>query len=134
VLLERRVHVHEDHALLLEILANSILVCGAVSLWFLFFRRSRAFPRAYIALALYGICINVFDSAAVHLLPESVRESDDMGETVSQLFRSLAWTGIWAAYLLKSRRVRETFVFPWAESPEPEPETFSAPRKDTASP
>ena len=77
--------------LLFEFLVNGILLCGTVSLWFLFFGRMRAFPSAYVVLSLFGIGVSVADWIGMQLFPEGV-PGDEGSERRAPSWRA-PWSG-----------------------------------------
>jgi hypothetical protein len=72
----------------------------------LFFQRRSSFPRLAIALMVVSLVWQAGDVALGSLLPAVQIESSD----IAQLIRTLWPVVIWSAYLLRSERVRSTFV------------------------
>jgi len=73
---------------------------------FLFFKKKRDFPNWYIAIFLLFIAFSVSDMMVVNLLlPEEPLE-----DMIVAGFRTVIQAAIWIPYLLKSKRVRLTFV------------------------
>ena len=80
------------------------VVSGALGIWgvvnaVLFFKHKRHFPKAWIAL-------NVV--LAVLIVLGTLVESDTSAK--AQAVGPLFWTVVWVAYMLRSRRVKATFV------------------------
>ena len=94
--------------IIFEFIGNLGLFVACVVLLFLFFKKSRFFPRTYIAIALVNLCYLVLDAWFVSfvLTSESMFDPD----TTREIVRSLVTTAVWGTYMLISDRVRNTFV------------------------
>lgn len=92
-----------------ETFLNAALFVGWLYMGYRFFTKSRAFPKWYIAIALFTLGFVIIDSWAVQmLLPEQRIFSDP--DTLSELARALFMVVVWVPYMLVSKRVKATFV------------------------
>ena len=91
-----------------KFIRNLGLFVACVVLLFLFFKKSRFFPRTYIAIAFVNLCYLVLDAwcASFVLTSESMFDPD----TTREIVGSLVSTAVWGTYMLISDRVRNTFV------------------------
>ncbi len=94
--------------LIFEIAGNLGFMAAYVVLAILFFRKSRLFPKTYIAIALTNLCFIVLDAwlSSFVLLNEPMFDPD----TTTEVVRSLVSVAIWVPYMMVSKRVRNTFV------------------------
>lgn len=85
-------------------IAGAFLAAGVAVL---FLRRRRTFRFAVLALNWGLILFAVFDALAV----SAVLKDEDVapGHPTAVVIRSVIVTGLWSAYLMRSRRVRATF-------------------------
>lgn len=75
---------------------------------FLFFTKNKKFPKYYIFITLTIILYVPVDSYLTSVIfPDAKVWS---GETVKSIFQALFSGAIWIPYMLKSRRVRNTFI------------------------
>ena len=101
-------HVLWAPLLIFEILGNLAFIVAYAILAFLFFRKSRFFPKTYIAIALLNLCFIVLDTwFASFVLPDEQMLNPD---TTKEIVRSLVSVAIWVPYMMVSKRVRNTFV------------------------
>jgi hypothetical protein len=101
-------HVLWAPLLIFEIVANLGFIVAHVVLAFLFFRKSRLFPKTYIALALINLCFIIIDTWFVSfVLPDEPMLDPD---TTKEIVRSLVSAAIWVPYMMVSKRVKNTFV------------------------
>lgn len=94
--------------LLFEVAANVALAVADVLLAVLFFQRRRAFPRGFIALLVAQVVVALVDLAGTAAVP-----GDGAGSSAAQVrlvVSTLVASAVWIAYLLRSRRVKLTFV------------------------
>lgn len=94
--------------LIFELVVNLGFLVAYSVLAILFFRKSRFFPRTYIALAICNLSFILLDAWASSfvLLGEPMFDLD----TARELSRSLVAIAIWVPYMLISKRVKNTFV------------------------
>jgi hypothetical protein len=92
------------------------MVAGLVaSCWLavLFFGRNAKFPRTWVRVNVLLATFSTLDASAVWLMSQQFADLWKPEEIIGEL-RSVfyAWIGlwIWSTYLIKSRRVRNTFV------------------------
>ncbi|MGA2641974.1 MAG: DUF3857 domain-containing protein [Spirochaetia bacterium] len=95
--------------LIYVIVFNAALVAGSILLAVLFFQRRRLFPRAYIWFLVFtaatGIASNLLDSWL------GAQGGDKAsGALFQSLIQACAQLGIWIPYMLRSVRVKNTFV------------------------
>lgn len=95
------------------ILIGSISVNGGfVLLWiyigYLFFKKKKLFPRCFIGISLFTLLYGLIDALAARVvLPnEPIFDPD----TMKELIRTFIGILIWVPYMLKSKRVKVTFV------------------------
>jgi len=103
-----------------ELLVNLGFVVASVWLLVLFFRRSRKFPSLFVAYCVVNLAFVVLDAWIVSwLLPEIPMDDEDMREMARTVLNCL----IWVPYMLRSRRVKNTFVVgpPSAATISPQP-------------
>jgi len=94
--------------LLFEVAANVALAVASVLLVVLFFQRRRAFPGAFIAMLVTQAIVYLVDVAGSSLVPAG--ETGTSGSNARLAVSTLASSAAWIVYLLRSRRVKLTFV------------------------
>jgi len=109
---------HYGSSVVIETLLNVALFLYALLVAFLFYSKSRFFPKLYIGLLL---TYSAFTIASAWLrtwpYPDEAIFSE---ETIPDIFRSFIPCAIWIPYMLLSKRVRNTFVaVPLEEDEEP---------------
>lgn len=104
------VHYHWFWAPLLAIegVGNCFFLAASCVLVFLFFRKSRYFPKAYLTMCALSLVFILIDATLVKVvLPhEPVFDS----ETLREVIRAGIAVVIWGPYLLISKRAKNTFV------------------------
>ena len=94
--------------LVFELIGNlAFLLIGIVTA-ILFFRKSRWFPKVYIATMFCSFCYVLLDAWFVSLVLSNEPIFD--AETTKELVRPLVATLIWGPYLIISNRAKNTFV------------------------
>jgi hypothetical protein len=110
---EAVVHAQDAQVRLLvfiaELACNVFLCVYAVLLVLLFFRKRDTFPAACIVFFAAVLSVQVLDYVAVSALNNSYAWSKDQ---ITGITRGILGAAIWIPYLLKSERVRKTFVVP----------------------
>lgn len=101
-------HVLWGPLLIFELLGNTALILACAGLLMLFFRRSRRFPRFYIVFAIINLIFVTLDAWLGSLV--IVDEPMFDPETAKEFSRSLVTVLVWVPYMLRSKRVRNTFV------------------------
>lgn len=91
-----------------EILINTVLFFACIYLIFLFFSKKVLFPKLYIGIALGSLIFVILDAVLVKVVVPS--EQIFNPETIKDVFRSLVGVIIWVPYMIKSKRVKVTFV------------------------
>lgn len=102
-------------ALRFELLSQTLFGLSYAYLLCLYFLKSRFFPKAYIALSVLLMIFYAADYSIVNALAEGAGELKEvfvqqLNETSTELIRVLPGTLLWVAYMLKSKRVRATFI------------------------
>jgi hypothetical protein len=94
--------------LLFEVLWNVALVGAAVTLLFLFFKRSQKFPKFYIVVAVAQLLFLIIDTwlASSLLVDEPVLDP----ETIQAFSQQLVTVLVWVPYMRVSKRVKNTFL------------------------
>ena len=95
--------------LLLEVLANAVLVAMAFWVPILFFRKDRCLPTMYRVFMIFSLFVLVADGVAIAWLDLEMEQADQVA-TVSEISRQFIATAIWVPYFSVSQRVRNTFV------------------------
>lgn len=91
-----------------EILINSLFVLTWVFITFLFFTKKKTFPVWYIGAAIFTMVFIVIDAFAIKLVLPNEPVWDP--ETVKEFSSSVISVIIWVPYMIKSQRVKATFV------------------------
>jgi hypothetical protein len=94
--------------LIFEVLSNVALLGLNLLVIAMFFAKRKAFPKIYVSLLLANLVCVVIDEIVGNLIP-SLKEISSPTSS-AQLFQVGVGTIIWWAYMVKSRRVRATFV------------------------
>ncbi len=94
--------------LMLELLGNISLLVFAILLIVIFFRKKRSFPGLYIFFMLYNVLIIIIDHFGAMLIPAAAKGITSAD--TATLVRKVVYTAIWCVYLVKSNRVKSTFV------------------------
>ncbi len=81
----------------------SPVIGGFLAIWavfnaVLFFQRKRHFPKAWIGLNVLLVVLIVIGALA------------ESGSKQVEVISPILWTAVWMAYMLRSRRVKATFV------------------------
>jgi hypothetical protein len=89
-------------------MGNILLVVGNFLLICFFFAKRKAFRVSYIVFHSYNICLLFL----CILMAQSITDVTDEYhmEAVGDLTKALLSAAIWVSYVLKSRRVKLTFV------------------------
>lgn len=88
------------------IIANAVLLAGFLYLIYLFFKKHYLFPTAFIVIQIIAFIFALPYSYVANLLDPS----DPAPFFDASFFRSALFTLIWITYMLKSVRVKNTFV------------------------
>lgn len=94
--------------LIFEVAGNALFIIAAITLLVLLLRRSRWFPRLYVAVAFANLAFILLDAWLGSLV--IVDEPMFDPATLKELFRSLVGVCIWVPYMRLSQRVKNTFV------------------------
>jgi ABC-type multidrug transport system permease subunit len=92
----------------LEILVNLGIFIAAVYLAFLFFTKKKQFPKFYIGIVVFSLVFVLIDA----LLTKIVVPNDPIFDPaiVKQLITGLVTVLIWVPYMVRSKRVKATFI------------------------
>ena len=91
----------------IEIILNALIFFASFYLIFLFFSKKKLFPKFYIWLLVGSLVFVVLDAWLAML----VFNFESLDPTVvKDIVRPLVATIIWVPYMLKSKRVKATFV------------------------
>ena len=92
-----------------EILGSLILIFASFYLLFLYFKQSKFFPSYYIYLRLFAVIHIALDIIFFKMIfPEEPMFDPSTARDLSQGILSAA---IWIPYMLRSRRVKNTFIY-----------------------
>lgn len=99
--------------LLFELVASLFSLCSLAALLYWYLKRRDIFPKMFIWYAGTFVSIEFTLITAYHTvhLPEAFANSP--ASMTTQLIRSIFYTGIWVTYLLRSERVKATFLEPY---------------------
>jgi hypothetical protein len=94
--------------IIFEILGNLGFLIAGCALVFLFFSKSRLFPKTFIAYLLINLCMLILDAwlGSFVITDEPMFDPD----TTKALFTTLMGVVIFVPYMMFSKRVRNTFV------------------------
>ena len=94
--------------LLFELCGNIVIFSSLIVLNVLFFGKRRLFPRAFISVSLMSLFIQVTDLAVAHQIPAAAAELSNAD--TSGVVRGGLSALLWSLYVLRSRRVKATFI------------------------
>ncbi len=94
--------------IIFEIVGNLALITLAGYLLYLFFTKSHRFPRFFIGYVLLQLLVVIGDFFLANLIPAVASENNT--ESWTEMFRSIIYALIWIPYMLRSKRVKNTFV------------------------
>jgi hypothetical protein len=94
--------------LFFALICELTLLTVSLLLSVLFFQKRRAFPALYISVLAAGVAIAAIDFAAVKGCSGLL--SENRADPIRDLVRTASNAIIWAAYFIKSKRVRATFI------------------------
>lgn len=102
-------------AMKFELIGEILFLIFAVYLAFLFFKKSKRFPKYYIPFLLGAVIFATFDYiifSSLTIPSDEVRQAVDemISEQTAGLGRSVLGSIIWSLYILKSKRVKARFV------------------------
>jgi hypothetical protein len=91
-----------------ETIVNTFLISLQFYLIYLFLRKKNIFPKYFIFITLFTILMIPIDAylASIVLSNEKIFDED----TIKSFFQSLFAGAIWIPYMIKSKRVRNTFI------------------------
>jgi hypothetical protein len=100
-------HVLFQPLLISEIIFNVYLEVFSVLMIVLLFKRRSSFPRVYIIYIITAISITVIDTILSGAIPTLV---NDNAVSMPEIVRRTTFAIVWALYLTRSERVKNTFV------------------------
>lgn len=95
--------------IMFEIFFQAVFCLFVLYVAFLFFTRKEKLPRLYILYLVGSLIFVVIDYMWVFSIPELAEALQEEGD-YSDLGRSIIAAAIWVPYMLKSDRVKNTFV------------------------
>ena len=87
---------------------NTCLILVSIYLIYLFATKNNKFPKLFIAIGVASVIGLLADSYFTTLVISNVEVFDY--ETAKELTKTIVGYGIWIPYMLKSQRVKNTFV------------------------
>lgn len=97
-----------------EFIAEILFLAAAVYLIYLFFRKSKKFPKYYVPFLAIAVIYAIIDYALLASVSVSGEVQQIIDETLSEqggeIGRAVISALIWGAYMKKSKRVKATFV------------------------
>lgn len=96
--------------LIFEIVGNVFFVLFDLVLLYLLFTKHHLFPKLFIAFLASNVVFVTADYFAADLIPAIAAQSDP--EALRELRRTIVGALIWIPYMLRSERVRNTFLKP----------------------
>ena len=94
--------------IIIEIIYNSIMVLVSAILLYLFIAKNYLFPWVYIVWIGTSVIFIPLDAWAFSLFYPSDPMFDP--DTLNNFFQSIVTSAVWIPYMLKSKRVKATFV------------------------
>ena len=91
-----------------ELMVNTFLILMLIYLLYLFFKKKKSFPKNYIFISLFAIIVIPVDAYLVSVVIPNEKIWD--AETLKSFIQTLLSGAIWIPYMLKSQRVRNTFI------------------------
>ena len=91
-----------------EAIVNLFITALLIYLIYLFFKKKDIFPKYYIFISLFSILAIPVGSYLVATIMPNVEAFD--ADTIKSIIQSLVAGAIWIPYMLKSKRVKNTFI------------------------
>jgi len=91
-----------------EIIFNSIMILLSFYMIYLFFQKKKLFPKFYIWTLVISFIFIILDALIVSAVFPDTKVMDI--DTAKELFRIFIVSIIWIPYMIKSKRVKATFV------------------------
>jgi len=91
-----------------EVLVNIFLIILSLYLIYLFFSKKKNFPKIYIFTTLFVVVYIPIDAYLLHIIAPNVNVLRD--NNTKAFFQALISGVVWIPYMLKSKRVRNTFI------------------------
>ncbi|WP_099192079.1 DUF2569 family protein [Tepidibacter mesophilus] len=101
-------HALLKSTIIFELAANIIMIILSLGVLLLFFKKSKHFPKAWISTFIFLIASHVIDIILCKQIP--LIGEYELKNLYNQLLISIISLSIWAPYLIKSKRVKNTFV------------------------
>lgn len=92
----------------IELIVNIGIFIAMIYLAYLFFTKKEKFPRFFIGLAVFSLVFILLDALGAKIVMPNDPIFDV--DTVKELTRSLLQVIIWVPYMLRSKRVKATFI------------------------
>ena len=94
--------------LIFEMLGNVVMTGLNVVVLLLFFTKRRAFPNLFIVYVLCHAAVVILDDVGCALIP--LLQSNAEAKNHREAIRAIFYAVIWSLYMVKSRRVKATFI------------------------
>ena len=94
--------------LIFEVVGNAALGLFAAVVLIFMFCRSRRFPDLMLAYLVLRLLFVLTDQALATQIPLVAKQWATQGSL--ELIRAVVYTGVWTPYILRSVRVKKTFV------------------------
>jgi len=91
-----------------EIVFNSIMILVSFYMIYLFFAKKKLFPKFYIWTLIISFIFIILDALVVSVIFPNTKVMDI--DTAKELFRIFIVGIIWIPYMIKSKRVKATFI------------------------
>src|SRR5262245_7213396 len=95
--------------ILAEAFINVVIIAVSILLLVLFFERSNRFPRLFVIFYVSTVLIALLEGLALSLIPQATAAMG-IAEPLRGIGPAMIGALIWWAYMVKSRRVKNTFV------------------------
>jgi len=97
--------------LMFEMVVNVLLIGLSVVACYLYFARRRLFPRIYITLLLASTSVLILDEVlGGHVISAAGLDAGADADSTKAIWGGILGCAIWCPYMLKSRRVKSTFL------------------------
>jgi len=97
-----------------EFIAEIVFLVAGIYLIYLFFKKSRKFPKYYVPFLIISVIYVILDYALLSSFSVSgeVQQviNDTLSEQSGEIGRAVIGALIWGSYMKKSKRVKATFV------------------------
>lgn len=99
--------------IVIEEVFNIILTSAYAALFYWFLKKRDIFPRAFITVIILKMCLIVLLTFFYTVIPYPQNSGDFTKEMIMQFIRSAISGAIWITYVIRSERVKNTFIKPY---------------------